>query len=66
MGVSVPNVNQRAEQERAFEEWLLVALEHGRAQLATRRFVSPAIATANVQQSDASLDGKTSATVSFT
>jgi hypothetical protein len=64
MGVSVPNANQRAEQERAFEQWLLAALEHGRAQLATRGFVSPAIAAAIVQQSDTSPDGETSATTS--
>ncbi len=44
-------VDKRAEHEKAFERWLIAALEHGRAQLAARRLASPPIANAQVDSS---------------
>lgn len=44
-------VDKRAEHEKAFESWLIAALEHGRAQLAARRFASPPIAAAQADPS---------------
>lgn len=43
MQVAPPSECQDAHLEKAFEQWLVAALEHGRAQLAARQFFSPAI-----------------------
>lgn len=47
MTISVTNAETMAKQEKAFEEWLVAALEHGRAQL-TVRCAAPAPVTANI------------------
>jgi hypothetical protein len=46
MQLVTPSVDNRTEHEKAFERWLIAALEHGRAQLAAHRLASPPIAAA--------------------
>jgi hypothetical protein len=53
MQTAVPKTDSRVEPERAFEEWLIAALEHGRAQLAARRVASLPIAAAQLDRSAA-------------
>ncbi len=53
MQLAMPKADKRVEPERAFEEWLIAALEHGRAQLAVRRFASPPAASGRVDRSPA-------------
>ncbi|MGC1105930.1 MAG: hypothetical protein WA876_05285 [Candidatus Acidiferrales bacterium] len=50
MPPAMPKADDRVEPERAFEEWLIAALEHGRAQLAARRFASPSMAAPQVDR----------------
>ena len=50
MQVAPPSEYKVSHIERAFEQWLIAALEHGRAQLAARQFASPAIIAATVDQ----------------
>ncbi len=51
MQLAVPRADNRVEPERAFEQWLIAALEHGRAQLAARRVAPPPIAAVQVDRS---------------
>ncbi|MGB6877632.1 MAG: hypothetical protein WBD87_16535 [Candidatus Acidiferrales bacterium] len=58
MQPATPKADNRVELERTFEEWLIAALEHGRAQLAARRFASPPMAVPQVDRPPvASRDG---------